>query len=144
HVFVPRYDPVAALETIEQHRVTHSVLVPTMINMLVNAPEIADTDVSSLRGIMYGGAPIPETLLRQAMAALPRCGFIQAYGMTELSPVATFLSAKYHTLDGPLAGRLRSGGRAAHTVEVRIVDDHDREVPRGVVGQVAVRGPIVM
>src|SRR5207244_4749975 len=61
HVFVPRYDPVAALETIEQHRVTHSVLVPTMINMLVNAPEIADTDVSSLRGIMYGGAPIPET-----------------------------------------------------------------------------------
>jgi acyl-CoA synthetase (AMP-forming)/AMP-acid ligase II len=60
------------------------------------------------------------------------------------SAVATFLSASYHTLEGPLAGRLRSGGRAAHTVEVRIVDDNDREVPRGTVGEVAVRGPIVM
>ncbi len=144
HVFVGRFDPVAALETIQRSRATHSVLVPTMINMMVNSPAIATTDVSSLRLLMYGGAPMPEALLRQAMAALPGCGFLQAYGMTELSPVATFLSPRYHVLDGPRAGRLRSAGRAAHSVEIRIVGDDDREVPRGTVGEIVVRGPMVM
>lgn len=64
HVFVGRFDPIAALETIQHSRVTHSVLVPTMINMIVNSPAIAATDVSSLRCLMYGGAPMPEALLR--------------------------------------------------------------------------------
>ena len=144
HAFVPRFEAGAVLETIAGCRVTHSVLVPTMINMMVNSPAFASTDVSSMRGVLYGGAPMPEALLRQAIAALPHCGFTQAYGMTELSPCATFLSARYHTLDGPLSGRLRSGGRAAHTADVRIVDTDDREVPRGTIGEITVRGPIVM
>ena len=72
------------------------------------------------------------------------CRFVQAYGMTELSPVATFLSPRYHATDGPYSGRLRAAGRAAPTVEIRIVDEDDREVPRGTVGQILVRGPIVM
>ena len=144
HVFVGRFDPILALETIQGSRATHSVMVPTMINMMVNSPAIATTDVSSLRLLMYGGAPMPEALLRQAMATLPGCGFLQAYGMTELSPVATFLSPDYHAVDGPRAGRLRSAGRAAHSVEIRIVDDQDREVPRGTVGEIVVRGPMVM
>ena len=144
HVFVARFDPNPTLETIQASRATHTVIVPTMINMLVNSPAMATTDVSSLQLIMYGGAPMPEALLRQAIATLPGCRFLQAYGMTELSPAATFLSPKFNVLDGPGAGRLRSAGRAAHSVELRIVDDNDQEVPRGTVGEIVVRGPMVM
>jgi acyl-CoA synthetase (AMP-forming)/AMP-acid ligase II len=93
---------------------------------------------------MYGGQCISEAILRRAIASLPNCGFLQAYGMTELSPVATFLPPRYHATEGPDAGKLRAAGRAAYTVEIRIVDDEDREVPRGTVGQIVVRGPIVM
>ena len=93
---------------------------------------------------MYGGQSISEAILRRAIDCLPRCGFLQAYGMTELSPVATFLPPRYHTTEGPYAGRLRAAGRAAQSAEIRIVDDQDREVPRGTVGQIIVRGPMVM
>jgi long-chain acyl-CoA synthetase len=144
HTFVPRFDPPAVMRAIQDLRVTNSILVPAMIAMLVNAPAIGDYDLSSLKGLMYGGQCISEAVLRRAIEALPGCGFLQAYGMTELSPVATFLSPCYHVTDGPNAGRLRAAGRAATSVEIRIVDDRDHEVPRGTVGQIAVRGPIVM
>jgi long-chain acyl-CoA synthetase len=144
HTFVPRYDPVTVMQTIQDRGVTNSILVPAMIGMLVNAPAIADYDLTSLRGLLYGGQSISEAVLRRAIECLPRCRFVQAYGMTELSPVATFLSPRYHVTDGPDAGRLRAAGRAAPSVEIRIADDEDREVPRGTVGQILVRGPIVM
>jgi len=144
HAFVPRFDPVPVMRTIQDRGVTHTIMVPSMINMLVNAPTIGDYDLSTLQMIMYGGSPISDAVLRRAMQALPRTGFLQAYGMTELAPVATFLSTSAHVTDGPHVGRLRSGGRAAVTAEIRIVDDEDREVPRGTVGQIAVRGPMVM
>src|SRR5262249_38307609 len=144
HTFVPRFDAVPVMRTIQQFGVSHPILVPSMINMLVSAPTIGDHDRSTLQLILYGGSPISDALLRRAMQALPQTGFLQAYGMTELAPVASFLSASAHVTDGPHVGRLRSGGRAAVTAEIRIVDDQDREVPRGTVGQIAVRGPMVM
>jgi acyl-CoA synthetase (AMP-forming)/AMP-acid ligase II len=78
------------------------------------------------------------------MKALPGVEFFQAYGMTELSPVATINPAWYHTAEGRKAGKLRSGGRASFGTEVRIVDESGVEVPIGTVGEVAVRGPNVM
>jgi acyl-CoA synthetase (AMP-forming)/AMP-acid ligase II len=144
HAFMPRFDPVVMMRLIQDLGVTNSILVPAMIGMLVNHPSIGDYDLASLRGLMYGGQCISEAILRRAIDCLPRCGFLQAYGMTELSPVATFLPARYHTTEGPYAGRLRAAGRAAQTAEIRIVDDQDREVPRGTVGQIIVRGPMVM
>jgi len=144
HTFMPRFDPIAVMRVIQDLRVTDSILVPAMIGMLVNHPAIGDYDLTSLRGLMYGGQSISEAILRRAIACLPRCAFLQAYGMTELSPVATFLLPRYHTTDGPYAGRLRAAGRAAQTAEIRIVDNQDREVSRGTVGQIIVRGPMVM
>ena len=64
--------------------------------------------------------------------------------MTELSPLATVNPAYYHTVEGRKLGKLRAAGRAGYCVEVRIVDAADNEVPRGTVGEVAVRGPNVM
>ena len=132
------------MQAIQDLRVTNSILVPAMIGMLVNSPTIADYDLTSFSSLLYGGQSISEAVLRRAFERLPGCGFTQAYGMTELSPVATFLSPRYHATDGPDAGRLRAAGRAAATVEIRIADEEDREVPRGTVGQILVRGPIVM
>jgi acyl-CoA synthetase (AMP-forming)/AMP-acid ligase II len=144
HTFVPRFDPVAVMQAIQDLRVTNSILVPAMIGMLVNAPTIADYDLTSFSSLLYGGQSISEAILRRAIECLPGCRFTQAYGMTELSPVATFLSPRYHVTEGPDACRLRAAGRAAATVEIRIADDEDGEVPRGTVGQILVRGPIVM
>ncbi|MNK92830.1 Long-chain-fatty-acid--CoA ligase [compost metagenome] len=70
--------------------------------------------------------------------------FVQAYGMTELSPLATINPARNHTAEGQRRGKLRSAGRASYCTEVRIVDGEGVEVPRGTVGEVAVRGPNVM
>ena len=78
------------------------------------------------------------------MAALPGVDFAQAYGMTELSPLATVNPAWYHTAEARQLGKLRSAGRASHCIEVRIVDRAGDEVPRGTVGEVVVRGPNVM
>ncbi|HEU5098266.1 MAG TPA: long-chain-fatty-acid--CoA ligase [Roseiflexaceae bacterium] len=144
HAFIPKFDPADTLRAIQDYHVTHAVLVPTMINIVVNSPAVQDYDVSSLRKILYGASPMPSALIARALQVLPACGFAQGYGMTELSPVATLLDAKYHTLDGPLAGKLRSAGQPAYSVEVMIVDPDDHEVPHGVVGEIVVLGPNVM
>jgi acyl-CoA synthetase (AMP-forming)/AMP-acid ligase II len=140
HVIIPMFEPVAVMKAIETHQITDALLVPTMIQMLVSHPAIAEHDVSSLRRLFYGGSSIPAATLSRAMKALPAVRFTQAYGMTELSPVATLLLPDEHQLEGPNAMRLRSGGRAAPHADVRIVDPGGAEVPRGTVGEIIVRG----
>jgi acyl-CoA synthetase (AMP-forming)/AMP-acid ligase II len=120
--------------------VTETLIIPIMIQLLVDHPQLADYDMSSLRGVMYGGSVISQAVLERAMKALPGASFTQAYGMTELAPIATVLTPADHNHPE----LLRSGGRAAPHTEVRIVDPEGREVPRGTVGEVAVRGPNVM
>ena len=144
HIFVPRFDAADCLQTMEQEKVTHAVYVPTMINMLVNHPTVGEFDLSSLRYIVYGASPMPEGVLRKALEVFPNCQFIHAYGMTEAAPVLTVLPPRYTTLDGPYAGRIKSCGQAAHTAELKIVDENRREVPRGTIGEVAGKGPMIM
>jgi len=145
HAIVPSFTPDGVLTCIESDRVTDVLLVPTMIQMLVDHPTMrARRDLSSLKRIVYGASSMSEAVLDRAMKALPGVEFFQAYGMTELSPVATINPSWYHTTEGRKAGKIRSGGRASFVTEVRIVDVDDVEVPRGTVGEVAVRGPNVM
>jgi len=140
HVMVPAFEPVAVMEAIEEHGVTDALLVPVMIQMLVDHPEIPAHDLSSLERVLFGASPMAEAVLERAMRVLPQADFTQAFGMTELSPIATMLGPAEHR-----AGtRLRSAGRAAPHTEVRIVDADDNEVPRGTVGELAVRGGNVM
>ena len=74
----------------------------------------------------------------------PNCQFIHTYGMTESAAVPTLLPPRYTTLDGPYAGRLKSCGQAAHTAELEIADANRGEVPRGTIGEVAGKGPMIM
>ncbi len=145
HAIVPAFSPELVLDTIARCQVTHALFVPTMIQMLVDHPAMQQPrDLRSLTSIAYGASPISEAVLERAMAALPGVGFTQAYGMTELAPLATINPAWYHTAEGRKLGKLRAAGRASFCIELRIVDGDGTEVPRGTVGEVVVRGPNVM
>jgi acyl-CoA synthetase (AMP-forming)/AMP-acid ligase II len=140
HVIVPAFEPAAVLAAIERHRVTDVLLVPTMIQLLASHPEVARYDLASLRSVIYGASPIPQALLERAMKCFPGASFTQAYGMTELAPVATILSPSDHER----SGLLRSAGRAAPHAEIRIVDPDGAPLPSGTVGEIIVRGGHVM
>ncbi|GAA4257524.1 acyl-CoA synthetase [Dactylosporangium darangshiense] len=140
HVMVPAFTPEGVLSAVQLHRVTDMLLVPSMIRLLAEFPGVREFDVSSLAHLIYGGAPMPGALLERARSVFPFAGFVQAYGMTELAPVATLLLPEEHE-HGGLAG---SAGRAAPHAQVRIVGEDGREAPRGTVGEVAVRGDHVM
>jgi len=138
---VPRFDLDEALAAIASERVSHPVLVPTMINLPVGSGKIANQDVSSLRRMLYGASPMPEAVLLRAMAALPGVGFTQGYGQTEAAPVVSFLKPKFHVAGGP---KLTGAGRPAYGVEVLVMEEDDVEVPRGTVGEICASGLNVM
>ena len=83
-------------------------------------------------------------MLRKALEVFPNCKFIHAYGMTEASPGLTLLPPRYTTLEGPYAGRLKSCGQAQLTAELKIVDEKRKELPRGTIGEIAAKGPMIM
>lgn len=144
HAFVPRFEPVEVLQTIQFDKVTHAQFVPTMINMLANHPRFGQFDISTLSLILYGASPMPEGVLRKALQAMPHVRLMHAYGMTEAAPIVTLLDPRYTTLEGKYAGRLKSCGQAALGCEVKVVDADRREVPRGTAGELAIRGANIM
>ena len=145
HYFLGTFDPEAVLRAVERHRITMLVLVPTMINMVLNHPNFARYDLSSLTRILYGASPMPLPLLKQAIEGF-RCEFVQGYGMTEVSPILTLLSAEDHRLEDSdrQFAPVKSAGRPVIGVEVRVVDNDDNDVPVGQIGEVIGRGPNVM
>jgi len=145
HAIVPAFEPKSVIESLVSDEVTDMLLVPTMIQMLVDHPAIRDVrDRLKVERLLYGASPISEAVLLRAMDAMPGVQFGQAYGMTELSPLATFNSFHNHSEEGRKAGKLRAAGRPTFSVALKIVDAEGHEVPRGTVGEVAVRGPNVM
>jgi long-chain acyl-CoA synthetase len=144
HAFITAFEPAEFLAAIHRQSVTHTLLVPTMINMLVNFPKLAEYDYSSLRQIAFGASPMPDALLRRTVELLPGVRFVHAYGMTEAAPLVTALHPRHSTLEGLRSGKSKSCGQAVLMVEVRIADAYDNEVPRGTVGEVQVRGPNIM
>lgn len=144
HIFLPMFNPVATVEAIVKHQVSHIVLVPVMIQLIVQELQKNPRDLSSLKMVLYGASPISESLLIEAFKALPHTNFLQGYGQTELSPMATILPPEYHVVEGPLAGKLKSTGRAIPCVEIQIADENGDELPRGKIGEIKVKGPNAM
>ena len=143
HVFMPGFEPEAVLKTIVAHDVSDVFLVPTMIQALLDHPSFGHHDLSCIRKILYGAAPITPALMDRIATALPGRNFVQAYGMTELAPVATVLGPDDHRGPG-VERRLRSAGRSTSVVELRIADDEDQEVATGTPGEIQVRGATLM
>ncbi len=137
-IVLAEFNTAEVLRLIEAERVAHLFLVPAMIQALLQRPEIATADLSSLKTIAYGASPIGEAVLAQAQSRF-RCGFIQFYGMTETAGAGSFLAPAAHTPD-----MLRSCGRPWPTLEMRIQDENGRELPIGEIGEIAIRGGPVM
>ncbi len=144
HAFVPAFEPRRVLQTMQDEKVSHVLLVPTMVNMLVNHPALAEYDLSRLQQIFYGASPMPEAVLLKAMEVIPHISFVQAYGQTEASPVVTLLGPEYHTTSGPYAGKLTAAGKAIPGTDMVIMDKEDNPLPAGEVGEICVRGDNVM
>ncbi len=144
HVFIPMFTPAGTIQAIGEKKSTHALLVPVMIQMIINDPTVKDADMSSLEFVLYGASPIAESVLIQAMETFSSAAFAQGYGQTELAPLATMLGTKYHTTEGPFAGKLKSAGQAIPCVEIRIVGEDGAELPAGGIGEITVKGPNAM
>lgn len=138
NVVLQSFDPEQVLATFASEKITHCLLVPAMIKMLLNHPAAAAADLSTVQCIMYGASPMPAAVLEQFMALWPSVGLAQAYGQTELAPVITTLSMEAHKIGGD---PLKSAGRPTPVSDVRIVDDEGQDCPLGTSGEIAVRGP---
>jgi long-chain acyl-CoA synthetase len=140
HIIQSRFDAAAALDLIERHRITMTLVVPTMLADLCAEQSAHPRDISSLTEIAHGGAPIATATVRHAHEAFSGVDLLHIYGATETSPIATLLPREQEFLG---TSRERSCGQPAVGVEVRIVDAEGRELPAGEVGEIAVRGPNV-
>ena len=139
------FDPPRIFEAIQRYRATTLFLVPTMINVLLASPDKARYDLSSLHTIFYGGAPMYVEQLQSAVSAFGPI-FVQLFGQGEAPMACTSLPKEEHLAgDDPVKlKRLASAGRETTAVRVRVVDDEDREVPAGQMGEIVVRGDLVM
>ncbi len=133
---VPRFSPEYVLETIARDRVTVFEGVPTMYVALINHPGAQRYDTSSLRCCVSGGAALPVEVLRSFEQAFG-CVVLEGYGLSETAPVACFNHPHQERIPGSI-------GIPIEGVQMRIVDDQHRELPRGEVGEIAIRGHNIM
>ncbi len=142
-MILPGFEPAAVLAALARERAQHLALVPSMLLALVDHPDFATTDTSSLRRINYGAAPVTPALLARLRSLLPHVELVQAFGQTEMSPVVSILPPACHRGEDP-HGRLGTVGQAVAGTELRIIDGDGKELPRGTVGEIAARGPGTM
>ena len=132
------FDPVETLDMIEREKVSSIFLVPAMWAAVVAVPGIAERDLSHLRRISWGAAPASTTLLRTLIDTFPQAEVVTAFGQTECSPVTCFLRGE------DSIRKIGSVGTPMLNVEVRVVDEAMDDVPRGEVGEIVYRSPMVM
>jgi long-chain acyl-CoA synthetase len=131
---IPKFSPRTFCEIVEREHVTHTVVVPTMINMLTQFEDLKKYDLTSLERLGYGGSPIAPDLLHRTREIFPNVELIQVYGLSETG-FLTGLQNQEHT-----ENRLTSCGRACPGIEVRVVDDSGKEVEVGQPGELVARG----
>ncbi len=137
-VTIPKFSPRNFCETVERERVSHTVLVPTMINLLTQFSELKMYDLTSLEQLGYGGSPMAPELIHHTREVLPNLKLVQVYGLSETG-FLTGLRDHEHTED-----RLKSCGRPCLGIDVRVVDESGKEVGTGHPGELVARGANVM
>lgn len=144
HSFVDRFSPETFYERLRSDGVTHAMLVPSMLTMVLDSAVRDDALLKQIRAIAYGAAPISQALLSRVLDAFPNVRLTQFYGMTEVCGASTRLAPERHVLNGPLSGKLGSVGQALETFEVRIARPDGGTCMPGETGEVQMRGPAVM
>jgi acyl-CoA synthetase (AMP-forming)/AMP-acid ligase II len=135
---VRQFDPALVLQTITKHQPTLLTLTPTMLQMLLDHPDAATTDFSSLRLTLYAGSPISLGLIKRAISVMPG-KFMQFYGSTEAGGASSILRPEEHDLEDE--AKLQSCGRPLPLIEFRIVDADGNEVAEGEPGELLIRQP---
>jgi fatty-acyl-CoA synthase len=138
---LPYFDPGKVLEAIEEHKITATMVVPTMLYMLLDHPDFASRDLSSLETIYYGAAAMSPTRLKEAIETMGPI-FFQFYGQAECPMTITVLRKEEHDPDD--LARLATCGRPVPWLKVALLDDDCNEVPQGEPGEICARGPLVM
>ncbi len=132
------FTPGGVLDGFEQG-ITRLFIVPAALQMVVQHPRAKTTDFSAVKYVLYGAAPIPLDLLREAVRTIPGAGFLQCYGMTETTGTIAMLPPEDHDLEGN--ERMRSAGRAVPGAELKVVGEDGAELPPGEVGELICRSP---
>jgi long-chain acyl-CoA synthetase len=145
HAYLPQFSPKNLMAAFQDLRVTSTMLAPTMIIMTLQELKPSDYGLSALRWLLYGSAPMAPEWIAKTIEAFPGVEICQAYGLTETSPILTYLDFEEHkralaTKDFEI---LKGAGRPITGVDMRILDDKGREVPVGAPGEVVVRAPNV-
>jgi long-chain acyl-CoA synthetase len=133
-----KFDPVKVMQLIERERITMWSSVPTMLHRVVHHPELEKYDLSSLLAVSFGAAPMPPETLARARAVLPvKENYVNAYGLTETTGVATVNGGK------DLLGRGTSIGRPIPIVDMKIAGPNGEALPDGQLGELWIHGPTV-
>ncbi|MBI4301751.1 MAG: long-chain-fatty-acid--CoA ligase [Chloroflexi bacterium] len=150
-VMLRQFETQQWLEAVTKEKVTHSVLVPTMLKQIVDNPDFTKYDLSSIRQLTYGAASMPLETIKKASELMPKVRFINAFGQTETASTITTLSPEDHIIEGTeeekekKLRRLSSSiGRAMSDVEIQIWDEDGNLMSSGEVGEIVARGPRVM
>ena len=145
-----QFEAQAWMELVEKEKVNRAMMVPTMLKQLVDHPDFGKYDLSSLKVITYGAAPMPLSILEKALDFFPGVSFINAFGQTETASTITMLSPEDHVITGvgeereKKLKRLTSIGKPLADVEMKIVDETGKEMPPGQIGEIITRGPRIM
>lgn len=142
-IVLPAFEPGAVLEAIEKHKISATMLVPpTMIYLLMDhPPDLPKRDVSSLQTLFYGASAMSPARLKEGIEKFGQI-FFQFYGQTECGMTIAVLRKEEHLADDP--SRLATCGRPVPWLNVALLDDDLNEVPQGELGEICVRGPLVM
>jgi acyl-CoA synthetase (AMP-forming)/AMP-acid ligase II len=139
------------MKMVDGEKATRAMLVPTMLKWILDHPEFKKYDLSSLKVITYGAAPMPFEVIKKAIEEMPWVRFINAFGQTETASTITLLGPEDHVIEGikedqdkKLKRLACSIGRPLPDVEIRIVDGEGKGLPPHQVGEIIARGPRVM
>ncbi len=138
------------MELVEREKANRAMMVPTMLKQLMDHPDFSKHDLSSLKVITYGAAPMPIPVIKKALEVFPGVSFINAFGQTETASTITSLSPEDHIISGTeeekekKLKRLASIGKPMSDVEMKVVDEDGNALPPGEVGEILARGPRVM
>jgi len=145
-----QFDAKEWMELVENEKANRAMMVPTMLKQLMEHPDFDKHNLSSLKVITYGAAPMPLEVIKKAVEVFPGVSFINAFGQTETASTITTLGPEDHIISGTeeerekKLKRLSSIGKPMSDVEMKIVDEDGRELPVGQVGEIVARGPRIM
>ena len=145
-----QFDPIDWMRLVQEEKVDRAMMVPTMLKQLMDHSDFRKYDISSLKVITYGAAPMPLVVIEQAIKELPNTRFINAFGQTESAATITMLGPEDHVIDGTpeerkiKLKRLSSIGKPLPDVEVKVMGEDGNEAPRNVIGEIVAKGGRVM